>query len=109
MKNQEARPTFFILNSAFFLLTSNLPRTSKLSGGPRATSLRRQVAGAPAAESAALLRRDVRCGDSAIHEEGRSVYVRRFVAGQEERGVGDLLGASEASHRDVHQAALASG
>src|SRR5712692_8241199 len=54
-----------------------------------------------------LLRGDVCRADPAVDEEGRSVDVRRLVAGEKECSVGDLLRPREAAHRDVYQPPLA--
>ena len=46
---------------------------------------------------------DVGGGEAAVHEEGRAVHVRRLVAGEEERAVGDLLCLGQPAHRQVDE------
>jgi DNA-binding transcriptional ArsR family regulator len=53
-----------------------------------------------------LQRRRVGPADPAVHQEAGRVDVARLVAGQEQDGVGDLVGPREASHRHVHHPAL---
>src|SRR5207244_4616802 len=44
--------------------------------------------------------------ETAVDQEGRSIHIARLVAGQEERGVGDLARLGQASHGQVHAPAL---
>src|SRR5215213_5883945 len=50
-----------------------------------------------------LHRGDVRAREPAVHEEGRRVYVRGVVGGQEEDGARDLRRLREPAHREVDQ------
>ena len=56
-----------------------------------------------------LLGRDVRGGDAAVDDERRAGHERRVVGGEEQRGLGQLLGLPEPAHRDVHQPARPAG
>src|SRR3954469_9124116 len=51
-----------------------------------------------------LARRQICAADSAVGEERRGGDEARLVAGEEERGVGDLGRLAEAAHRDVDEA-----
>ena len=53
-----------------------------------------------------VFRSDVRRRDAAVHEERRSVHVRRLVARQEQRRIRDLFGTSESSGRNVNHRLL---
>ena len=48
-------------------------------------------------------RRRVGAAEPAVDQERRGGHVARLVAGEEQRGAGDLLGAREAAHRHVHE------
>src|SRR5437763_10546415 len=57
------------------------------------------------AASSRLKRRRVRAAEAAVDEERRRGHVARLVAREEQRRARDLLGAREAAHRHVHEAA----
>src|SRR5579859_3118042 len=52
-----------------------------------------------------LQRRRVGTAEATVDEERRRRDVARLVAGEEDDGAGDLLGARETAHRHVHEAA----
>ena len=55
------------------------------------------------------LRRRVGGGDAAVDQQRLPGHERRLVGGEEQRAVGDLDRLAEATHRHVHEAALALG
>ena len=65
------------------------------------TEGRRRTAAALPSGVPRLQRGRVGAADPAVDEERRGRDEARLVAGQEEDGAGDLLGAAEAAHRDV--------
>src|SRR5258708_39116996 len=75
---------------------------SALGAWRRAAGLRSLLGGIPASQRS--LGCHVGGGDAAVDHEGGSRHERRVVGGEEQRGLGQLLGAPEAPHRDVHHA-----
>ncbi len=62
----------------------------------------RRVTGA----ARSVLRRHVRRGDAAVDDERRAGHVAGVVAREEQRGLRELLGVPEPTHRDVDEPAL---
>src|SRR5687768_12183854 len=86
-------------------------RRGEKASSPRGDAMarhERKILSSREGSLAILLRCYIRCRDSAVDGEGRSIDIRGFIRGKEKRGVGDLARLCQAARRNVHQAALPS-